>query len=314
MRAPSSLTVPAVGLDQLKDGPRRPSTCRSRSRRRGRASRLRGSWKLDAVDRMDLRRRRPEDALRIGKALGQARRPRGAGAGPAAGLRPRHDALTRSVEAGGEVLRPSWPRAAARSRRQRSVAKAQRGAKAQPAMSSRSERHAARDLGEPRRPRAAERRAEPRHRGEEARGVGMARAAEEGGDRRLLDLAAGVHHHDALGHLGHHAEVVGDEDDRGAGLALELAHELEDLGLDGDVERGRRLVGDEQLGMAGERHGDHHALAHAARELVRILPRAAARARGCRTRRSISIACVPRRPALRPWCSDERLARSGARS
>ena len=51
----------------------------------------------------------------------------------------------------------------------------------------------------------------------------------------------------------------------------QLVEELEDLGLDRHVEGGRRLVGDEQLGLAGERHGDHDPLAHAARELVGVL-------------------------------------------
>ena len=50
-----------------------------------------------------------------------------------------------------------------------------------------------------------------------------------------------------------------------------LLDEVEDLRLDGDVERRGRLVGDQHLGIAGERHGDHGALAHAARELVGIL-------------------------------------------
>ena len=46
--------------------------------------------------------------------------------------------------------------------------------------------------------------------------------------------------------------------------------QLEDLRLHGDVERGGRLVGDQQVGLIGERHRDHHALALAAGELVRI--------------------------------------------
>ena len=50
--------------------------------------------------------------------------------------------------------------------------------------------------------------------------------------------------------------------------------QLEDLRLDHDVERRRGLVPDDQRRVAGERHRDHHALAHAARELVRVaLPR-----------------------------------------
>ena len=55
------------------------------------------------------------------------------------------------------------------------------------------------------------------------------------------------------------------------GALLDGLDELQDLGLDGHVERRRGLVRDEQLGLAGEGHGDHHALAHAARQLVRVL-------------------------------------------
>ena len=44
--------------------------------------------------------------------------------------------------------------------------------------------------------------------------------------------------------------------------------------MDGDVERSRRLVGDEQARRAGKRDRDRNALAHAARHLVRILARA----------------------------------------
>jgi hypothetical protein len=46
--------------------------------------------------------------------------------------------------------------------------------------------------------------------------------------------------------------------------------QLEDLALDRDVQRSGRLVGDQQLRLAGERHRDHHALLLAARELVRV--------------------------------------------
>ncbi len=46
--------------------------------------------------------------------------------------------------------------------------------------------------------------------------------------------------------------------------------QVEDLRLHGHVEGGRRLVGDQDGGVAGERHRDQHALALAARELVGI--------------------------------------------
>src|SRR5688572_15612126 len=43
------------------------------------------------------------------------------------------------------------------------------------------------------------------------------------------------------------------------------------LGLDGDVERGRRLVRDDERRPAGEGHGNEDTLAHSAGELVRIV-------------------------------------------
>ena len=94
---------------------------------------------------------------------------------------------------------------------------------------------------------------------------------EERLDRGFLDLAARIHHDHPLAGLGHHAEIMGDQDDRRAGARLQLDEELEDLRLDGDVERRRRLVGDQEARIAGERHRDHHPLAHASRELVRII-------------------------------------------
>ncbi len=57
------------------------------------------------------------------------------------------------------------------------------------------------------------------------------------------------------------------------------AHQLEDLRLDRHVERGGRLVGDQQARLAGQRHRDHHALAHAAAKLVRIFVEALLRRR-----------------------------------
>ena len=77
---------------------------------------------------------------------------------------------------------------------------------------------------------------------------------------------------DPIGDVGHHAHVVRDEEDRGAGLRADLLDESEDLRLDGHVEGGGRLVGHEDGGLPGERRGDHHALAHPARELERVLP------------------------------------------
>ena len=83
------------------------------------------------------------------------------------------------------------------------------------------------------------------------------------------DLAL-LHHDHVVGDAAHDVEVVGDEQHRHADLRLQVLEQLQDLRLHGDVERGRRLVGDQQVGPVGERHGDHHALALAAGKLVRI--------------------------------------------
>ncbi len=53
-------------------------------------------------------------------------------------------------------------------------------------------------------------------------------------------------------------------------IALEVADQRQDLLLRGDVERGGRLVGDQQLRFQHQRHRDHDALALAAGEAVRI--------------------------------------------
>ena len=108
-----------------------------------------------------------------------------------------------------------------------------------------------------------------RQRREQRRGIGVVRIGEEVAGRRRLHLLAGILHDDALRRLGDHAHVVGDQDERHAAVALEAHQQVEDLRLDGDVERGGRLVGDQELRVAGDGHGDHHALAHAARHLVR---------------------------------------------
>ncbi len=63
---------------------------------------------------------------------------------------------------------------------------------------------------------------------------------------------------------------MGDEDQPHSPLPLDGHQEVEDLLLDGDVERRRRLVGDEELGLAGDRDGDHDALALPPGHLMRI--------------------------------------------
>jgi hypothetical protein len=86
----------------------------------------------------------------------------------------------------------------------------------------------------------------------------------------LSDLP-GVHHRDPVGASGDHPQIVGDQDHRHAQALPQVVDQLQDLLLDGHVQGGGRLVGDEQLRLAGQRHRDHHPLAHPTGELVRVL-------------------------------------------
>src|SRR5438445_26103 len=84
----------------------------------------------------------------------------------------------------------------------------------------------------------------------------MARAYEQAVDIGLFHHLAGIHDDDALRGLGHDAHGVGDQHDRHAEAFLHVLQEVEDLRLDRYVERGGRLVGDDELGLAGHRHRD----------------------------------------------------------
>ena len=78
-----------------------------------------------------------------------------------------------------------------------------------------------------------------------------------------------LHHRDLVGDLEQHRQIVGDEDDGEALLAAQLRYLLDDLALHDDVERRGRFVHDDELRFEGQRHRDHHALAHAAGQLER---------------------------------------------
>ncbi len=87
-----------------------------------------------------------------------------------------------------------------------------------------------------------------------------------------------------------------------------LAQQIEDLRLHRDVERGGRLVGDQDVGPAGQRHRDHHALAHAAGQLVRVFVDAALGRRNAHLAQHLDGAArAPPRPS-RPACRRSDLA------
>ena len=105
----------------------------------------------------------------------------------------------------------------------------------------------------------------------QALGVGMLRGGQNVVDTRFLGFAPGVHHEHALRHFSNRPHVVRDQYDCRVGLLLEFLQQIEDLRLDRDIERSRRLVGDQNLRPTGKRHGDHDALTHPAGKLMRVV-------------------------------------------
>ena len=87
--------------------------------------------------------------------------------------------------------------------------------------------------------------------------------------RAGLHDPAAIHDGHALGELGDDRELMGHEDHGQVAVFGEIREQVEDLRLDGYIERADRLVRDEQLGLERERAGDGHALALATRQLAR---------------------------------------------
>ena len=83
----------------------------------------------------------------------------------------------------------------------------------------------------------------------QAEGVRMRRMVIHIVDLAIFHDLAGVHHDDPVAHFGDHAEVVRDEDQAHAGVLLKLVQKLHDLCLHRDVERRRRLVGNQHVGV-----------------------------------------------------------------
>ena len=105
----------------------------------------------------------------------------------------------------------------------------------------------------------------------------MHRVLKQGLHRGLFHLATGIHHHHPVRSFGNHAQIMGDQHDGCTHSAVEFHHQLENLRLDGHIQRRGRLIGNQQLGVARQGHRNHHPLAHAARELVRVVVHAALR-------------------------------------
>ena len=110
----------------------------------------------------------------------------------------------------------------------------------------------------------------PGQRAQQAHRVGVLGVVEHLVAGAFLDDPPGVHHTDPVAQRADDAKVVGDQQHGRVALLAQHPNQIEHLRLDRGVEAGGRLVEHEELGVAGQRHGDDHALLHPTGELERI--------------------------------------------
>ena len=106
--------------------------------------------------------------------------------------------------------------------------------------------------------------------GEERLRVGVEGIAEDVFLRAILHEVAEVHNADGVGDVLNNGKVVADEEVGQLVLILQLVQQVDDLRLNGHIQRRDRLVADDKLGVERERTRDADTLALAAGELVRV--------------------------------------------
>ena len=104
--------------------------------------------------------------------------------------------------------------------------------------------------------------------GEEALGVGVGGGTGDLVGGAFLHELTVLQNGDLVADVLDDGEVVSDEEIGEVELVLEIHKEVDDLGLDGDVEGADRFIADDELGFNGKGAGDTDPLALAAAKLV----------------------------------------------
>jgi len=95
-----------------------------------------------------------------------------------------------------------------------------------------------------------------RQRGERQMDDGMQWLAEQLRGIRCLHQLAQVHHRDLIGEELHHRQVMGDKEIGQVELRLQILQQVQDLSLDGHVQRGHRLPAPDETGGPGGDDGN----------------------------------------------------------
>ena len=110
-----------------------------------------------------------------------------------------------------------------------------------------------------------------REAGDQPVGVGMQGSLKKKSGISPFDDAARIHDKDLLAYFRYNPKIMGNEKDGRPDLSVHVDHEVQHLGLDGYIEGGGRLIGDQEAGPAGQRHSNHNPLPHSSGELMGIV-------------------------------------------
>ena len=108
-----------------------------------------------------------------------------------------------------------------------------------------------------------------RNRGHQRLGVRVQRVIKQLLRVRQFDHVAQIHDADSVGNVLDNGKIVRDEQIGQVALFLQIGQQVDNLALDGHVQRGNRLVTDDELRLHRQTAGNADALALAAGELVR---------------------------------------------
>ena len=87
----------------------------------------------------------------------------------------------------------------------------------------------------------------------------------------VFDDSSGIHHGNTVGKLRNHAQIVRDDDDRHSEFFFEFAQKIRESAPESSRRARSSAHRQSKLRLTGNRHRNHHALAHSAGKFVRII-------------------------------------------
>ena len=144
----------------------------------------------------------------------------------------------------------------------------------------------------------------------------MHRACKHLGNRPPFDDPAGEHNGHVVTILSNDSEIMGNDQRCCALGPYELPQQVQHLCLHRHIQPGGRFVGYHQLRLVHQGHGNHHALRHAARQLMRISAVTRLRIWNAHSAQDLNgaLACSRgRQLAVRPYQSHQLVAHTGHR-